>query len=865
MSRNKPLFLMVGSFLLPLVLLCLLWTSLQLAPFGDHNLLVSDLGSQYLPFLSFLKRSLQEGQPFLYSFSNEIGAPIMPMAAYYLLSPFNFLILFCTYAQLPIAILGIITLKIALTGTVMFYYFKKTYESVNWSTLLFSTAYSFCGFVTVYSQNFMWLDALLFLPLVLLGLQQLWENKKWGLYSIALFGAIVTNYYLGYMICLFAVFYSCYWLLKKQPLHAYAFSDLLKKIRLFCLTSLTTGIATSFVLLPAIEGMLQTKKTNFDPMTFQMTPLFGPSFFSQLGIGSVNYNLRLEHLPTVFTGLFVTLLCVDYFQQKGRSLREKVAAAGLLLLLFASFCFQGFNTIWHMFQLPAGFPYRNAFMFSFLLVKLAYEAYLQFQKEQKLSLLVPIFVSCLLLIGYSSLYYGPYSGLILSIHYWVLSLVMVWLFYGLLRLSTQISTQKHFKNSALCLLTVLVSVELGFNYWISLKEIPFGSQSTYEKNYQQQSDLLQQQLAENPSLYRIKQVIDSQQAGYREHNNGYNNPLLYGYAGISSYTSTLTAATQDALSQLGLYQKNDRRIAYVDRAKPINLLLNVGYEISPEQAAVHRHPIKTENGTSIVQNKEAVGMGFLVPDQLSALKLPAKQPLVLQEEILQHLVPKNEAYFKDAAVLQNVYPPTDAMQITVKTAATGDLHLFIPKLKWSKVTELKVNGQVVASPIYIETNQVFNLGYFAKDSLVTIRLTTKKTVNSADWQIKTLDQSNFDGAVNILQKQALTLKEQKNGQLKGAISVSETGPHLLYTAIPYDSNWQVTSQQNGPLPTKKVLGNFLAIQLPSGKQTLTFTYRPKIFYIGVIISITIGVGTILYQVSKKFFGSKQKPRKRKGS
>ena len=85
-------------------------------------------------------------------------------------------------------------------------------------------------------------------------------------------------------------------------------------------------------------------------------------------------------------------------------------------------------------------------------------------------------------------------------------------------------------------------------------------------------------MASAPELYRMKQVIPSKETGFREINNGYNNPLLYGYAGVSSYTSTLTATTQDTLSALGLYRKNDRRIAYVDNSQLTNLLLNVKYD-----------------------------------------------------------------------------------------------------------------------------------------------------------------------------------------------------------------------------------------------------------------------------------------------
>lgn len=848
--KNKSKLLWLGSFFLPFLLLLLVWMTLQLAPFGDNNLLVSDLGTQYMPFLSFLKRSFHEGITTFYSFSNEIGESIVPLAAYYLLSPFNVLAFFFPYEQLPIAILWIITLKLALMGTTMFSYLKYTYQKVDGTTLLFSTSYSFCGFVTVYSQNFMWLDALILFPLILLGLQRLWDQRKWGLYSITLFLAIVTNYYMGYMICLFAVLYSIYWFFKKNT-QAHAIRQFFKQSPLFILVSFLTGTATSFLLLPAAEGMLYTKKADFDVSTFFLTPKFNTSFFSQLGLGSINYELRLDHLPTVFAGLFVTLLCVAYFQTKQIALKERIASAILLFILFLSFWLEAFNTVWHMFQSPAGFPYRNVFIFSFLLIVFAYEVWL---KKVTIPWTAPIIFSLLLVIGYGSLYYGPQKNLLISINYLWLSLLFIWLIFFCLRLAHK----KALRNYVVVALFLLVSTELTTNFWISFKHMPFGSQATFAQDYRKHSQLIDEKMASAPELYRMKQVIPSKETGFREINNGYNNPLLYGYAGVSSYTSTLTATTQDTLSALGLYRKNDRRIAYVDNSQLTNLLLNVKYDFLPIEKPTSEKLLKTVGSTKIMENDEAIGMSFLAPTALTKLKLAKNNPLDAQEELLQTLVPTDKPYFKTASLINEPHHTNETIEATFKVNSTGDLHLYIPNLKWKKVTQLKVNQQVISTPIYIATNQLFNLGHFEKGTTVTLSLTAEQVVDLTNWQLQTLDQTAFNRAVDKLRQQALHVNATKKGHLNGALNVPGNDTQLLYTSIPYDQDWQVKSSlQKEPLKTQRILGGFLAVEVPAGKQQLTFAYHPRMIYLGTAVSGTILLGTAGYLGFKKYRRKRQ--------
>lgn len=849
MLKRKKILLIGGSFLLPFLLLIVLWRILGLAPFGHNNLLVSDLGTQYMPFLSTFKEFFQGDSSSLYSFSDALGGTILPLSAYYLLSPFNFLVLLFPYEQLPVAILFIITLKIALMGTTMFYYLQKTYRQVSWFTLLFSTSYSLCGFVTVYCLNFMWLDALILLPLLVLGIQYLWDDQKYWLYCTTLFLAIITNYYMGYMLCIFAVCYSIYWYyLKSESNQKNLFFGFIKKGRLFFVTSFFTGISTSFILIPAIEGMLATKKTSFDALTFLPTPRFGLNFFSQFGIGSINFHLRLEHLPTIFSGTLMVLLVIAYFQLAEISKKEKISAACLLGAIFLSFWLELINTIWHMFQSPAGFPYRNTFIFSFLMIKFAYEASLKLTQGVKLKLIVPSIFSVFLLIGYISLALSKGQTSQLSIRYGVISFFSIWILYGLIHLVQKPSFKAKLLIQAL--IVFAVCFELVFNFWISFKVIPFGNQDLFAKTYQLQDAIISDLTTENQDLFRIKQTIDAQAAGYKETHNGYNNPMLYRYAGVSSYTSTLDAKTQDTLNALGLYQKNDRRIAYVDESKVINFLLNVNYQITPEEQPEQKNQ-SIDASTNVYQNSEALGMGFLVPESFASIELTDHTPLENQELILQTIQKNTAGYFQEAQ--KNTWEKTEdnLYSLTAKTTADGELYLYIPDINWKKVTSFKVNGETINPSIYIVTNQLFNLGRFKKDELVQLQIKSEQTLEENAIELKTLQQENFDAFINNQKNQAIQLNKDNTGTLTGEITVSDSeANNLLYLAIPYDKNWQI-KVDGQEVNAQRILGNFIGVPLASGNHQITMYYQQKTLFIGVIISISVFFGVFFYQLVKR--------------
>lgn len=838
--NKKKTGLLIGSFLIPFTIVIVIWSLLGVAPFGDNNLLASDLGSQYLPFLNNFKRFVEEGTLTFYSFTNGIGDTIFPLSSYYLLSPFNILALFFSYEELPMAIVWIITLKITCIGGSMFYYLKKTYTDVSAFTWIFSTAFSLCGFVAAYSINFMWLDILILLPLLAIGLQKLWYEKKVTLYVAILFLSIFTNYYMGYMVCIFAVGYSIYLYIKQSA--APSIKGFIQEGKIFFISSLFSGISTSFILLPALEGMLQTKKTDFNLSTFMPLPKFGPSFFSQFGIGTVDFDLRLSHLPTVFSGILILLLFLTYFMLDSIPKKEKKLTLFLVLFLFASFWLELINTIWHMFQSPAGFPYRNTFIFSFLIIKFAYEAFLRLKDGEKLPLKAPIVYTLCLGAGYIFLGFF-YQEFVLSYSYAAISLLLIWLYYYLFnhrKMNEEQHPQKKYVSILLCL---LVFVELGGNYWISLKAIPFGDQSAFERTYKEQEQALA--IIEGEDLFRIKQTIVSEDAGYAEKNNGYNDSILYGYAGISSYTSTLHSETQDSLNALGLYQKNDRRIGYVDDSQVVNFLLNVPYQLSPTENNF-RETVDTVGKTTIYKNNEAIGMGFLVPQEFSEVDLITDKPLKNQEELLQAIKSNPDNYFKTTKkISEQVAEDKKSYELNMTPTADGEVYFHLPKMRWSSIESFTINGKVIKPNVYIKTNQLFNLGYFKKDEPIQLVLTSKKKLKLQSMELATLDQAAFDSLVDTQKQKAIDLRWTKKGELFGNISVKQE-KQLLYLSVPYDENWLIKA--NGEkVEQVKVVGNLMAIPLKEGTYSIAMVYQSVSFYTGGLITLSTLVGFVLFK------------------
>ena len=129
------------------------------------------------------------------------------IAAYYLASPLNLLLLLFPVKFLLEGFTFILMIKVALSGFTFAYFISKRFKRYDITIVYFAMFYALCGWTLGYNWNVMWLDCLVLLPLIVLGLERLVKEGKGLLYGLMLGICIITNYYIAIMICMFLVLY----------------------------------------------------------------------------------------------------------------------------------------------------------------------------------------------------------------------------------------------------------------------------------------------------------------------------------------------------------------------------------------------------------------------------------------------------------------------------------------------------------------------------------------------------------------------------------------------------------------------------------------------------------------------------------
>lgn len=374
------LYILLG-FLIPFLLMFFSFKVMGVSPYGDKQILVTDLWHQYYPFLVDYQSKLKAGESLLWSWTSGGGTNYVALIAYYLASPLNFFSVLVPAESLREFLFVITCVKIGCAGMFFSLFLHITFKRRDISIAAFGILYALCAFIMGYYWNVIWLDSVAILPLVVAGAFCLLRDGKFKLYIISLAVSILANYYIGLFICAAVLIVSIGYSLVELK----GWKKLVKDFFKMAGCSIVAIMMTALLTLPAYFALGHAySSSNSFPEKFAVNMGVTADFGGVLdGICRTISNsvafvqpTAKEGLPNVYTGVITIFLAILFFFCSKIKRRERIFCGMMLLFFLTSFVVRQLDYIWHGFHFPNMLPYRFSFLYSFMLIYMAFRVFM---------------------------------------------------------------------------------------------------------------------------------------------------------------------------------------------------------------------------------------------------------------------------------------------------------------------------------------------------------------------------------------------------------------------------------------------------------------------------------------------------------
>lgn len=774
-----------------------------LAPFGEHSLCTNDGFAQYMPFLSELWSAIHEEGSLFYTFNGGLGQNFYLTMAYYLFSPITWLVLLFSKSQIPAAANLIIVLKNILVIAIMAWYLPSRSKKSSW-TLAASCAlvYGFGFYFLGYAVNFMWMDCIALVPLMLYGIERLQTRKGRTIYLVSLALGILTNFYMGAIVCIFLAFYYLF-------LRLYFSKKGLVDFAWFVACSLSAVLVASVVLIPVLQGMLMANSSRMSPPDFEWFNDFqyiASRLLPDAEVIRISHNRGTMNLYMGTAALIGTLL----FVINGKtSKRYKVGIILLVGLYFVSLQQSWLNYLFHGFYLQRQVPNRYGFVIGLLVTLMMYQGLLNLDRT-KIKWIV-------LASGLSAIVYGVIFVVSGSDNIWLgFVLPVLCIAYGLLAI---------FKQKAL--LTALIVLE---SYCGLVMCAPGKLSSSFTEMNQY---IKMAHIAEDLDGFGRTEIFCSDIA---------NAPMLYGIQGISAFNSVINPKTAGLLGKFGfasgenyyrMYGLTPLSALFLDVQSVItNASAQMPYPYQLSQVigdmAVWTSNYDIPIGLCLENSQQTIGSSNKFSN-LNHLFANAYQMIDLNVRYLgEHEWIDNE---DDTYKIKNL-KENEEFSFTLDRFEAQNAYVYA-KMSGAKRFTVHKNGTILIDNKY-EGNIIY-LGDVTTDDLITITIQVDEDQEDGKILVQgaTCSNETIDAAANYFIEHGLKEESVRGNTITGVYSntIDET---MIFT-IPYDEGWNayVDGQQVDIHSWQNAL---VSVDLKPGEHTIRLVYTPSGLNQGCLLS-----------------------------
>ena len=827
MKKNLKKYLPeILTFIVPILIMLISCIVNKTYPFGKEILPKYDGYYQYAGFTSYYKNVLLGNESLFYSFKGLLGYNFYATSIYYMFNPTNLLCIFSTSENILEYYTFIILLRIGLSGFTMCKYLKYKFKNQsNLRYIIFSISYALMAYNVCYFFNYMYFDTVVLFPIVVLGIDKLIYERKNRLYIISLTLSIISNFYIGYMVCIFSLLYFIY------NIVIYKLDKNI--IKDFIISSLLSGFMCMIIIIPEASELLKGKALLYASSKaeyFKFNMNFLNIFYKFLPGSTSNYDLEYG-MVNIYVSLFVIILVIKYFFNKKIYKKERITTLIFILFFLFSISFNLLDFAWQLFQKPIWYPNRYIFTFSFFLITVAMKEITNITYKTNIKENLIIIISFILLTLYSIISLKIHNDNLKIISY-ILGIILILQYTFFLN-----------NRNAKYLLVMLFFIEVTTNAIFTLKIM---GKTTTMTQYKTNEEINEK------AVKHIKEIENKDNNFYRMElstSTVHNSPSLLNYNGINHFNSVKNAKTLNFLNKFNYQVTDDTSVEFNNYNPYLTSLLGIKY-INGSKDEMYYENVYNENPYMYL-NKDALSLGYMIYNKEFKESNSSYQNTenlinsMLNTDIKRYKVIDNfngeDTEIKEIDNKKYVISKT-SIKIEMEDKASNSMFL-IPSRNISFVANYSIfindeeikDAVIKQSPIFINKGDTYKI--IIKSNL------SKTELNSLKWY--QIDYDKYIETINELKKNEFNItKYNKDNHIEGNIDVNNDKNVLLLT-IPYDKGWNIYVDDN-KVNYDICFDSFICLDLDKGKHNIKMNYVPSGFIVGLIISSLAFIVTIIY-------------------
>ncbi|MCX5606292.1 YfhO family protein [Streptomyces sp. NBC_00047] len=549
------------AFLVTSGAFCAAWVARGTFPFGNTGRAINDQANQYVPFHRALW-DLVHGQAagdLLFTWRGGFGQQFLSDYHTYLGNPFSWLVVLVPRAHVDLAVFAITPITMGTAAALMTVYLGKLQPGPWWQRGVLGACYGLCGWALSDASYIpMWLWGLVALPMLGIAVEWCLEGRRWPGAALLVALAWYGNFYTAMMATMAACVLLAIRLITRDTT-----DGVRGKLRALwrAATAAATGILLTLpLLLPSFlsSGSAQpTQAAAFDPVRIE---IFLAGMLPATHLWGGRPRLYVASLGLILAGTFLFNTAI--------AKKTRLVWAAATLLVVVSFQFPPTQYAWHGLAVPNGNPYREAFVFSGMVVIVAWLALAHRPRPLHLALVAALLVAATLALRHTDDFGG-----------WTWPAVLGGGAVSLLALVLLALGEKR-----RALLPVAAVLMVGVVFAESTVAAAGADARRARERWAKPTATTSKSINEHFDAVRGVEGWPAYRTDSGAPQTSYNDALALRSEGPQYYSSYLPEATYRALEPLGYGFKNDGRTFFGADNPALDAIFSIGARVRPGTA-----------------------------------------------------------------------------------------------------------------------------------------------------------------------------------------------------------------------------------------------------------------------------------------